>query len=454
MTIMRSVVSLILLFCLGLSVWWGISFAKRWPGGPTDFQAVYFGTRCLLQHHDPYRVADLADVYRVDGGERPSDTPKHRETITLYVNLPATFLIVVPFALLPLNVAQFLWGLLIAGGFLLGSFLMWTRASEFAPILTGSILAFLFANSQLLFFTGNTIGIVVSLCAIAVWCFIENRFVSAGILCIGIALAIKPHDAGLVWLYFVLAGGDLRKHAIKALGVTFVLALVAAVWVSVIAPHWIQEWSANMKLISVPGGLNSPGPMSLSLNLLGCVISLQTVFALFRDDPRFYDLLTYLICGTMMAIWAVRTLRAKFSPERAWIALAFIVPLSMIVTYHRSYDAKLLLLTFPAFAMLWAGGGLLRWVATAVNAAVMLLTADLPLAILMNWAKDQHIPSEGIFKQLLTVVMVRPVPIVLLVMSIFYLCVYMRFCNNETELELRILRPSIRQRDNSLEAGA
>jgi hypothetical protein len=35
---------------------------------------------------------------------------------------------------------------------------------------------------------------------VAAWCFIKGRFIPAGILCLAVSLAIKPHDAGLVWL--------------------------------------------------------------------------------------------------------------------------------------------------------------------------------------------------------------------------------------------------------------
>ena len=36
-------------------------------------------------------------------------------------------------------------------------------------------------------------------------------------MCLAISLMLKPHDAGLVWLYFLLAGGIYRKRALQAL---------------------------------------------------------------------------------------------------------------------------------------------------------------------------------------------------------------------------------------------
>jgi hypothetical protein len=396
------------------------------PGGPLDFQAIYYGTRCLLEHHNPYNVSQLESVYRADGWERPSDSIQRRQTVTLYVNLPVTFLFIAPFALLPLGVAQVIWAMLTAGVLLTAAFLMWDLGSKYAPILSGCLIALFLANCELVFLTGNTVGIVVSLCVIATWCLLQERFVTAGVLCLAVSLVIKPHDSGLIWLYFLLAGGVYRKRALQSLAVSAVLAASALLWISLAVPQWMQDWRANMATISTPGGLNSPGTASLVINYLGSVISLQTVFALFRDDPRIYNPLAYLVCGVMLAAWSARTLRSGFSQTSAWLALAAVAPVTMLVTYHRSYDAKLLLLTVPACAMLWARGGAIRWMALSVNTAGIVLTADFPLTILMMSARNVHIASEGFVEKILAVARMRPAPLMLLVMSIFYLCVYMR----------------------------
>jgi hypothetical protein len=44
----------------------------------------------------------------------------------------------------------------------------------------------------------------------------------------------------------------------------------------------------------------------------------------------------------------------------------------------------------------------------------------------MIWAKDMQVPAAGIFRQMGTILLMRPAPLVLLVMSIFYLWVYIR----------------------------
>ena len=60
---------------------------------------------------------------------------------------------------------------------------------------------------------------------VAVWCFIRERFVPAGILCLAVSLAVKPQDAGLVWLYFLLVGGVYPKRALQTLVAMLALGL-------------------------------------------------------------------------------------------------------------------------------------------------------------------------------------------------------------------------------------
>jgi hypothetical protein len=98
----------------------------------------------------------------------------------------------------------------------------------------------------------------------------------------------------------------------------------------------------------------------------------------------------------------------------------------MLVTYHRPYDAKLLLVAIPACALLWAGGGLTRWLALLVTSAGFVFTGDMSLTILDFHTKNLHISTAGLSGKLLTVVLTRPTQLALLAMGIFYLWIYLR----------------------------
>jgi hypothetical protein len=401
MTMARWIGLALVLLCGGVSIWWGASTGLTWFGGPLDFQAIYSATQCLLQHHNPY-------------------------VENLYVNLPTTFIFIAPFAMLPLGVAQALWMILLTGVFILAAFLMWKIGASYAPGVSLFLICILLANSEVLFATGNSAGIVVGLCVVAVWCFLQERFVWAGILCLAASLAFKPHDAGLVWLYFLLAGGVYRKRALQTLMLTVVLSLSALLWVWQVAPYWMPEWQSNLSAISAHGGLNDPGPASVTGRTAGMVIDLQAAVSVIRDDPRIYNPASYLVCGALLLAWSVRTLRSRFSRRRAWLALAAIVPLTMLVTYHRPYDAKLLMLAVPACAMLWAEGGAIAWTALMVTTAGLALTADIPLAILVIFTRDLSINTASLSGQMLKAVLTRPTPLILLLMGAFYLWLYLR----------------------------
>jgi hypothetical protein len=425
MTKTRRIALAWILLASGISIWWGFSVGQN-GNGWVDFRAVYYGTRCLIQHHNPYNVAELESSYRADGGQRPSETLPAHQAVVLYVNVPTTFMVVAPFAMLPWGIAHVVWVVLTAGVFTLAAILMWDIGARYASNVSLLLICILLANCESIFCAGNTAGIVVGLCVIASWCFLQERFVLAGVLCLALSLAIKPHDAGLVWLYFLLAGAPFRKRALQALLITAVLGLSAFLWVSQVAPHWMQDWQSNLSTISAPGGINEPGPFALTSRGGAPVIDLQAAISIFRDDPRIYNPASYLFCGALLLAWAVRTLRLSFSPSKAWMALAAIVPLTMLVTYHRPWDAKLLMLTIPACAILWAEGGTIAWIAFLVNSAGLVLTGDVPLAILSILFNKLHVSTTGIMGQVLTLVMLRSASLILLVMCIFYLWVYLR----------------------------
>ncbi len=415
----------LILFSGSLSILWGLVIGLKAESGLLDFQAVYFGTRCLIEHHNPYNVAELESVYRADGGERPTDTPKHRQTITLYVNLPTTFLFVAPLAMLPWGIAATIWMLVLTGVFILAALAMWRLSEGYSPGVAVLLISILLIESELTFATANTAGIVIGLCLIAVWCFLENRFVVFGVLCLTASLAIKPHDAGLIWLYFILAGGIYRKRAMQAFLLTAVLGVAAILWVGYVAPHWLQDLRTNLAAISGPGGLNDPGPASATGNTAGMVIDLQAFLAMLWDNPLFYNLTSYLICGALLIIWAVKTYRSRFSRENALLALAAAVPLTMLITYHRPYDAKLLMLAVPGCALLWAISSRMRWLAVLVTTAAIVLTGEIALAIVVN-VNDGLQFGTGFFGQVLRAVMMRPASLALLAMAIFFVWAYAR----------------------------
>jgi hypothetical protein len=389
------------------------------PQGMSDFKQFYYASRCLIQHHDPYQESQLWAVYKAEVKTVPSDPQvlKWLHEILLCPNMPTTLLLIAPLALLPWNAAVSVWMALIAASFLVAGYLVWRVCSDTVPRSSAALVFLIFVNSVDGLSIGNTAALVVGLCVIAVWCFASERFVWAGILCLAVSLAIKPHDAGIVWLYFLLAGGVARRRALQTLAATALIALPAVMWVSHEVPHWPQELHANLNAITALGGQDDPGPHSGGGFGLMMMVNLQVIVSRIHDDPSFYNPVVYLLCGVPLMLWALKTLRTRYSPTQAWYALAAAVPFAMLAVYHRCYDCRLLLVAVPVCADLWVARSPLRWYALALTLAGIIVTGDLLWIVVFQ--------ITGYSPALLRASVIPP-PIVLAVLGGFYMWVYLK----------------------------
>jgi glycosyl transferase family 87 len=386
-----------------------------------DFRTAYYSGECLLQQCDPYSEADIARLY-AQRVERWPVSERNKPVITRNIYPPSAFAFTIPLALLPFDAAQIVWCLLIAGSFVLAAFLMASIAANDAPLLAGGLLAFCLANSGSVIYFGNPAGFVVPLCIIAVWCFVREQFIFAGILCLAASLAFKPHDGGFVWLFFLLSGGIYRRRGLQTLAFFAAFSLPVGLWVTHISPHWPQAIASTLQLFNGRGGMNDPSAGHGTLVLT----NLQTITSFFWPDPHAYDLASYLICAPFFLFWGFVTLRSRPSPSSIWLALASIAAFSMLPVYHRQYDAKLILLAVPACAQLWVRRGALGWIALLVTTAAFVLNGDLPWVAFLAFLNHIHGAGAGPTGRLLIAIWDFPVPLSLLAMGVFYLWVYAR----------------------------
>ena len=385
-----------------------------------DFMIIYYGARCLVQHHDPYQVSQFWSFYQAHGGYIPSDPlviDKFRVLVAVCVNLPTTLVLAVPIAVLRWKAAAAICLVLIGGSFALSCSYLWRIAADWGPRISGLLVFLVLINSGLLLYSGNAAGLVVSLCVIATCCFIQDRFAWAGVACMAASLLIKPHDAALVWGYFFLAGRTPRRRAVQSLVLAGAVALPAMIWVSHVAPHWLQEYRSNVVEVMSPGGVADPGPAVDRAHGSEMIISLQGALSLIRNDPHFYNPVAYILCGTLLVVWGAKTLRSSFSPERAWLALAAISVLLLLPVYHRRYDARLLLLTIPACVALWKRGGPIGRSAMVLTLAAIVITGDIFWIVFFNLTHYSVGPA---------IQAMALEPLILLVLGVFYLWAYMR----------------------------
>jgi len=386
-----------------------------------DFKVVYYGARCLIQHGDPYSERDVLRVYHAEEHELPFDSQVDTQAITRFFYPPTAFVFTVPFAAMGLGVGKTLWLILSAGSLILAAILTWDLAADFAPVLSGAILGYLLANSIWLFLICNSAAIAVSFCVIATWCFVRERYIAAGILCLAISLTLKPNDAGLVWLFFLLAGGTLRKRALQTAAVVVVLSLPVVVWVTHAAPHWPQELKANMASFTGVGGMADPAATGMAGRNMDCLVELQSDVAIFFSSPGAFNLITYAVCAPLLLVWMFFSLRVKPGTSRFWLTLATIAPLTMLPSYHLQHDARLMMLSIPGCAMLWARRGWLGWSSMLITCAGVVINGDMFSGARVLLTRPFVVPQPNFMGRLTTVLLTRQAPLILLGMAVFFL---------------------------------
>lgn len=386
-----------------------------------DFKVVYYSARCLLQHGDPYSQRDVLRVHQAEGRERPNEPAIDRDVKTRFFYPPTAFIFTVPFAFVGYTAGYVLWTVFLTASLVLASVLMCDIGADFAPRLSGALAGFALMNSFWLYMIGNAAAMAVGFCVIAIWCFYRERFVALGVLWMALSLALKPNDSGLVWLGLLLLGSRYRKRALQALFALVILSLPVLLWVNHVSPHWMQELETNMAFFSGVGSSADPAATGMAGHNMDSLVQLQFVAAIFSPNPSTYNLISYAIGFPLGLIWVALTMRTRSTPAGVLFALAAAAPLSMLPTYHVQHDAKLILLAIPACAMLWAKRGVLGWLAMLVTAAAFVVDGDIFSGIRILLTRGIMVPQPALISRLITVIFARPTPLVLLLMTLFYL---------------------------------
>ena len=411
-------------------LWWGIALEIRATSRMVDFRSIYYNVRVLLNGGDPYNTVNGEQI-AIDEGDMPKVYPIPLPSEVTCVYPPSALLVNLLLGFLHWGPARIAWMILNGGGLVLSGLLLWHIGADYAPLTSGLLIGFSLANSASLLFQGNVAGVVVSLCIIAVWCFYRNRFTSIALLCMAVSLAIKPHDSGLIWLCLLFGGLQYRKRALQIAGMEVGLILCSVLWVSSVAPAWPSELKDNLAAVSARGAANDPGPSSGSKVIANSDINLQTVLAVFSDEPRFYNVLSYAICASLLFIWLMIRLRSQMTPLGFWVSLGFLAALSLLPVYHRHHDAKLLLLAVPACAMIWSRRRATGVVGLIITGLALTVNADVPRVILTNLEEPIVFSSATLSGKLTIILLARPAPLTILAVAIFYLWVYWRELDKE-----------------------
>ena len=205
---------------------------------------------------------------------------------------------------------------------------------------------------------------------IATWAFLRDRWPAVVVGFFGLSLTLKPQLACIVWAYFFLANSKYRQRALLAAGAAIVFSLPGLILAASHpqTAHWMHDLAINLNAMTVPGNVNDPSPHDA---YSGSIVNLQSIVLVFRDDLTYANRVTWIVSGIFLAMWAFVTIKAKPSMAKDLLGIGAASLLTLLPMYHHSYDIHLLLLMFPALAILQGEGPLCRWFGTM--SAVMLI---------------------------------------------------------------------------------
>jgi len=309
-----------------------------------DFSTVYAAARCWIHGSNPYdRGAVKTEL--VNAGA-PSDI-QHDQDVNPSVYLPSAFPFVAPLAWLGWIPANILWCLLslLVLGWSLIEILKITNLTPGSKWLAACAVL-LFSPVYVGIYDGNPSVLVISLVMIAISKAAEERLLASGFL-LGITLCFKPQIA--VCALCVLVVWKCTKPILIG-GAVFAGAMLIGIFVVSHFGHnweWQQTEQQNVAVSFRPGGQSDPRPES---HVAWQLLNAQTLASYVVRDRRACDAAVWLTGGLLTALWFARKGAGE---ETRWRAAGFFAALTLIVTYHRYYDAQLLILLIPALIQFW-----------------------------------------------------------------------------------------------------
>jgi hypothetical protein len=415
-----------------------------------DFKPVYSSARCLIDNCDPYDSLQIQGEFLRHGGD-PSDLRPFRPFNANYP--PSALFLVIPLAMLPFGVACAIWSWIGIGLFCGAALCVADLCGGRHSLLVQCVLAAFVVTSTMLVMLGQPAMMSISLAVMAAWCFLRGRLAWVGVLAFAVSLTFKPHVGVLVWLFFLLASraegtgeeGEaarmFRRRALETLGLTLILMTPGILFAfhQPASAHWPQELHRNLVGIAAHGSASDPGP---SNGEAPSITNLQALFSLVRDVPKFYNRAALAVFVPLLLAWLYGVVRPVREGQRMLegrvglsvidarnlLALAAAAALGFLPIYHRQYDTRLLLLMFPAVALLASSS---RWMGRVaiVLSVVATVTTSHQFVHLGPWLEAHGVRLPGV----VWLVFYRPLPLTLLLLGCFFLYAMFRVSAGEAE---------------------
>ena len=313
--------------------------------GWNDFLSPYIQAKAWARGEDPYTGQSLvkwwpADNPRppyVDSGAIAGTLEKDRGMPSPY---PITSLVIVsPFTALPWPVALSLWSVISVAAVIVSAFaLLAVCGCQLSDWRSQTFLAATFALAPLHtgLATANPAMLAISLVVGALWAIHMRRDKTAGVL-LAVAICLKPTVAGGLLLYFLLR--RRWRVVVTTCVVTAATAVVGLLRLAMAGVRWIPSYLENSRRMFALGSVDDFTRASgLRFNLINSQLFFGGIF----NDPATADLLARLLGIVLLGCWIWLCFRRRAASTL--LEVSAISTLSLIVVYHRFYDAELLIL--------------------------------------------------------------------------------------------------------------
>ncbi len=306
---------------------------------------MYAAARCWLYGCDPYERDKLKVALSQAGA--PLDIQSDQD-VNPSVYLPAAMPWMASVAWLPWRVANAAWCLisLAAFGWSVWKILDHSALSATAKWVAASAVL-LFSPTYVGIYDGNPGVVAIGLVAGSICLAFEGSMLVSGVV-LGVAICFKP-QLGICALG-VLVLAKCWKAILAATAVAAVSMIIGAFVLSSFGDRdqWRQAERHNLAVSFEPGGQSDPAPSSaVSWQFLNA----QTLSSYFSTNRHTYDAVVW-IGGGLLTLAFLAT-RQHMRPQPVWRDVAFCAAMTLILTYHRYYDAQLLVLLLPFVVLLW-----------------------------------------------------------------------------------------------------
>lgn len=311
-----------------------------------DFRVIYGSSRAWLYGVNPYDAARLDRIWSIARGPSEHKPSLRGSRDLLYP--PPTFVLVAPVAAFDWPVARELWAQLNLAALGVSIIAMvsllrmkWRHPSTW--IFVGAAIAFAPCITGVK--VGQTSMILTALIASGHAMRVGGRPMAGGVL-LGLAAVLKP-QIGLVFLAYELFRWRWRVAG-PALAVAVVISVLGIWRLEAAGVPWSQALAANVKAFTTGQGAGNPLPENVHRYQM---IDLRPILHTFTTN-RTLGVVGAFGIAAMLALAALAAWLRKLEDGRELLAISIGATLSLLIVYHRFYDASVLLI--PLGWLVWA----------------------------------------------------------------------------------------------------